>query len=186
MDFGDSFYMSHVAPAPWGPKSGDPTLPDGVYEISLPRPLGIEFEEKDSRGVKVIGVVSGGNAERSKKIEAGDDLVGVTAVRAVFNRLCPRSRLQLGPSLTSASGSAQCSQTRFWPATDSTSRLTCVRTPCSLHIPALAQIRLIGAKFERQMFDCTKWDFDTVVNAIGSNEERFGCEDVVLQFSRKA
>eukprot|EP00316_Scyphosphaera_apsteinii_P025294 CAMPEP_0119299350 /NCGR_PEP_ID=MMETSP1333-20130426/1424_1 /TAXON_ID=418940 /ORGANISM="Scyphosphaera apsteinii, Strain RCC1455" /LENGTH=147 /DNA_ID=CAMNT_0007300743 /DNA_START=160 /DNA_END=603 /DNA_ORIENTATION=- len=41
-----------------------------------------------------------------------------------------------------------------------------------------------GAKFERQMIDCTRWDFDTVVDAIGSNEARFGCEDVILQFRR--
>ena len=35
------------------------------------------------------------------------------------------------------------------------------------------------------MFDCTKWGFDTVVDAIGSNEEKFECYDVILQFSRE-
>ena len=33
-----------------------------------------------------------------------------------------------------------------------------------------------------QMFDSTKMDFDTVVDAIGSNEPKFDCYDVVLQF----
>ena len=28
------------------------------------------------------------------------------------------------------------------------------------------------------MFDCRKWDFDTVVDAIGSNEPKFECYDV--------
>mmetsp|Transcript_13858 Transcript_13858/g.35921 ORF Transcript_13858/g.35921 Transcript_13858/m.35921 type:complete len:186 (+) Transcript_13858:57-614(+) len=125
MDFGDSFYVSHDSLPPYG--LGE-DLPDGVYEISLQRPLGIGFEENDypRRGVKVISLVSGSNAEKCGRISVGDQLVGVTG------------------------------------------------------------IRLVGAKFERQLFDCTKWDFDTVVDAIGSNEERFGCKDVVLQFQRGA
>ena len=37
------------------------------------------------------------------------------------------------------------------------------------------------------MFDCRRWSVDTIVDAIGSNDpERFGCEDVVLQFVRLA
>ncbi|KAG8463104.1 hypothetical protein KFE25_011101 [Diacronema lutheri] len=126
MDFGDRFYVSHDAPSPWGPTDGPEALPDGVYEVALPKPLGIEFEELDARGLKVIGVVAGGNAAKSGTIRVDDELVGVTA------------------------------------------------------------IRMVGAKFERQMFACAKWDFDTVVDAIGSNSEKFGCEDVVLQFRRAA
>lgn len=34
------------------------------------------------------------------------------------------------------------------------------------------------------MFDCSRWKFDTVVDAIGSNNEKFDCEDVVLQLRR--
>ena len=83
MEFGDRYYVSHDAPAPYGPASGDATLPKGVFECSLKRPLGIQFEEKDTRGVKVLSLVSGGNAERSSTIQAGDSLVGVTAVRAL-------------------------------------------------------------------------------------------------------
>jgi len=124
MEFGDGFYVSHTSPPPYGPTSGDGTLPEGVYELSLQKPLGINFEENGypKRGVTVIGLVSGGNAERSGKISVGDDLVGVTAVR------------------------------------------------------------IKGAKYERQMFDCSKWTFDTVVDAIQSNDEKFQCADVVLQF----
>ena len=43
---------------------------------------------------------------------------------------------------------------------------------------------LQGSKFERRMLDCRTWDYDRVISAIGSNEERFGCDDVVLQFQR--
>lgn len=126
MEFGDSFYVSHDSPEPYGPKGGPAPLPEGVYEISLQKPLGIGFEENDfpQRGVKVNMLVGGGNAEKSRAVQVGDQLVGVTGVR------------------------------------------------------------LVGAKHERQMFDCSKWDFDTVVDAIGSNEDRFGCADVVLQFQR--
>ena len=45
-------------------------------------------------------------------------------------------------------------------------------------------VRFVGSKWERDMFDTRKWDFDTVVDAIGSNEEKFECYDVVLQFQR--
>ena len=45
-------------------------------------------------------------------------------------------------------------------------------------------IRVQGAKFERQMCDATKMDYDTVVDAVGSNSEKFNCEDVILRFRR--
>lgn len=160
MEFGDRYYVSHDAPAPYGPASGDATLPKGVFECSLKRPLGIQFEEQDARGVQVLSLISGGNAERSKKIQAGDSLVGVTAVRAARSRVWrPHARISSATRLTRAH--------------------VCVHAP--------AQVRLMGAKFERQMFDCRRWSIDTVVDAIGSNDpERFGCEDVVLQFIRNS
>ena len=118
MDYGDGYY---IAAAPG-------SLPDNVFEVTLKRPLGIQFEEDGpiigKNGVSVIGVVDGGNAAKDGTVQAGDKLVGVTAVQ------------------------------------------------------------FIGSKWERKMFDARKWDFDTVVDAIGSNEEKFDIYDVVLQLER--
>jgi len=50
----------------------------------------------------------------------------------------------------------------------------------------VSAIRCIGAKFQREMFDATDMDFETVVEAIGSNEPKWKCEDVLLQFTRPA
>mmetsp|Transcript_14865 Transcript_14865/g.21270 ORF Transcript_14865/g.21270 Transcript_14865/m.21270 type:complete len:226 (+) Transcript_14865:101-778(+) len=43
-------------------------------------------------------------------------------------------------------------------------------------------IKVVGAKWERRLIPARDLDFDTVVGAIGSNEERWGCTDVVLMF----
>lgn len=48
----------------------------------------------------------------------------------------------------------------------------------------ITAVQFIGAKWERQMFNTEKWGFDTVVDAIGSNDDKFDIFDVVLQFSR--
>ena len=48
----------------------------------------------------------------------------------------------------------------------------------------VSAVRFVGAKFERNMYDATKMDFDTVVDAIGSNEEKWNCNEVFLQFKR--
>mmetsp|Transcript_23805 Transcript_23805/g.48367 ORF Transcript_23805/g.48367 Transcript_23805/m.48367 type:complete len:181 (+) Transcript_23805:60-602(+) len=45
-------------------------------------------------------------------------------------------------------------------------------------------IRVMGGKYERLMCDCRKWDFDTVVDAIGSNTPSFKCDNVILRFER--
>lgn len=45
-------------------------------------------------------------------------------------------------------------------------------------------IQFVGSKWERKLFDCRKWGFDTVVDAIGSNEEKFVSDFVILQFER--
>ena len=45
-------------------------------------------------------------------------------------------------------------------------------------------VKVIGAKWERRLLPAKDLSFDTVVNAIGSNESKWGCEDVVLQFMR--
>ena len=118
MEFGDNDYVG-AAPG---------SLPEGIYEVTLCKPLGIQFEEDGpiigKSGVTAIGVLDGGNAAKDGTVQPGDKLVGVTAVK------------------------------------------------------------FIGAKWERQMFDTRKWDFDTVVDAIGSNDEKFNIYDVILQFQR--
>ncbi|KAL1499532.1 hypothetical protein AB1Y20_011734 [Prymnesium parvum] len=45
-------------------------------------------------------------------------------------------------------------------------------------------IQVVGAKWERKLFDCRKWGFETVADAIGSNEDRFISNYVILQFER--
>ena len=45
-------------------------------------------------------------------------------------------------------------------------------------------IQFIGSKWERKLFDCRKWGFETVVDAIGSNEEKFISDYVILQLER--
>jgi len=45
-------------------------------------------------------------------------------------------------------------------------------------------VKVIGAKWERRLLPCKGWGFDMVVAAIGSNEARWQCDDVVLQFER--
>jgi hypothetical protein len=45
-------------------------------------------------------------------------------------------------------------------------------------------IRIMGGKYERRMYDCRKWDFDTVVDAIQSNTPKFNCDDVILRFAK--
>lgn len=118
-------------------------LPDNVYEVLIERPLGIGFEEdgpivgksgvsvtqivEDSnaaKGTQVLQNVNGSNVAVSGKVEIGDKLIAVTA------------------------------------------------------------IRFVGSKWERELFNCRKWSFDTVVDAIGSNQEKFISDHVILQLER--
>ena len=100
-------------------------LPKGVYEVSLTKPLGIIFEEIEAgKGVFVQDLVEDGLAARQGKIQQGDVLVGVTAVK------------------------------------------------------------IVGAKWERRLIPARTFDFDTAVGAIGSNEPKWGCNDVILMFER--
>jgi hypothetical protein len=100
-------------------------IPEGVYEVSLTKPLGIIFEEIEiGKGVFVQDLLEGGLAERQGKIKEGDVLVGITA------------------------------------------------------------IKVVGAKWERRLLPARTFDFDTVVGAIGSNEAKWGCSDVILMFER--
>lgn len=45
-------------------------------------------------------------------------------------------------------------------------------------------VKVVGAKWERRLIPAKDLSFDTIVGAIGSNEPKWGCEDVVLQFMR--
>ena len=155
--------------APYGPKDGTNELEEGVFEVKLEKPCGIGFEElgpiPGSYGVSVNLLVPDGNGARSGKIEVGDLLVGVTAVvvnGAKFER----------------------------------QMLDCRRTHAHVHflrphprphprtVHRLAVWLLSEARSAR--LGCRRWPFDRVVDAIGSNEPKFGCEDVILQFERPA
>ena len=46
-------------------------------------------------------------------------------------------------------------------------------------------IQFQGAKWERLMFDCRQWSFDTIVDAIGSNTDKFVSNHVILQLERR-
>ena len=59
-------------------------LPDGTYEVSLRKPLGIVFEEIESgRGLYVQDLVEDGNAAIDGRVQLNDVLVGITAVKIV-------------------------------------------------------------------------------------------------------
>ena len=45
-------------------------------------------------------------------------------------------------------------------------------------------VQISGAKWERRMIPSRKFGFDLVVDAIGSNEEKWGCNDVLFLFER--
>ncbi|KAL9184184.1 hypothetical protein ACHAXT_002270 [Thalassiosira profunda] len=45
-------------------------------------------------------------------------------------------------------------------------------------------IQIAGAKWERRMIPAKKFGFDLVVSAIGSNEEKWGCNNVILMVER--
>lgn len=46
----------------------------------------------------------------------------------------------------------------------------------------ITAVKVVGAKYERRLIPSRKFDFDTVVGAIGSNDSRYGCEDVICVF----
>ncbi|EOD22927.1 hypothetical protein EMIHUDRAFT_461177 [Emiliania huxleyi CCMP1516] len=71
-------------------------LPKGVREVSLTKPLGIAFEEREpGRGVVVDYLVDGGNADESGQIQPGDWLILVTAIK-VFG---PRWERKILPAI---------------------------------------------------------------------------------------
>jgi hypothetical protein len=63
LEFGDNYYEGALEP-----------LPEGVYEVAIKTPLGIQFEEDGpiigKSGVSVIALVDGGNAAKGTSIYA--------------------------------------------------------------------------------------------------------------------
>jgi hypothetical protein len=100
-------------------------LPKGLYEIALSKPLGIVFEEISiGKGLFVKEIVEGGNAASTGKVQIGDVLVGITA------------------------------------------------------------IKIVGAKYERRMIPSRNFDFDTMAGAVGSNDSKWQCNNVILMLER--
>ena len=63
-------------------------FPKGMYEVSMAKPLGIVFEEIEiGNGVFVQDLVEGGFADTQGKIQPGDVLVGVTAIKVVGGKI---------------------------------------------------------------------------------------------------
>lgn len=48
----------------------------------------------------------------------------------------------------------------------------------------MTAIQISGAKWERRLIPARKFGFDLVVSAIGSNEEKWGCTNVILMVER--
>jgi hypothetical protein len=48
----------------------------------------------------------------------------------------------------------------------------------------ITAIKIVGAKYERRLIPSRKFDFDTMVGAIESNSNRYGCDDVILVLER--
>jgi hypothetical protein len=48
----------------------------------------------------------------------------------------------------------------------------------------ITAVKVVGAKFERRLIPARDFDFDTAVNAIQSNDQRYGCSDVILIMER--
>jgi len=48
----------------------------------------------------------------------------------------------------------------------------------------ITAVKIVGAKWERRLIPCRTFDFDTMVGAVGSNDPKWGCSDVILMFER--
>jgi len=44
--------------------------------------------------------------------------------------------------------------------------------------------KIVGAKYERRLIPARKFDFDTVVGAIESNDPKWDCYNVIMMFER--
>ena len=137
-------------------------LPKGVYEVKLNGPLGIVFEEIDfGKGLFVKDLVEGGNAAKQGTIELDDVLIGLTAVKVVGAKF----------------------ERRLLPTF-----LFDFETMVSFYLHVLyLWITLISLTFLGCIFLTIvrpSFSISPQVGAIGSNNDRYGCEDVVLMFQR--
>jgi len=48
----------------------------------------------------------------------------------------------------------------------------------------MTAIKIVGAKYERRMIPARKFDFETMVGAIESNNPKWSCDDVILMVQR--
>lgn len=48
----------------------------------------------------------------------------------------------------------------------------------------ITAVKIVGAKYERRMIPCRKFDFDTMVGAVESNDAKWGCDGVILMLER--
>ena len=101
-------------------------------QVSLPKPLGIAFEEVEpGKGVVVDYLVEGSNAEQCGRIQPGDILIAVTAYKVppMTSRLpCLSVALSGCVSTDPASTRTPALCSHQWPAPSRTSRL-CARPP---------------------------------------------------------
>lgn len=141
-------------------------MPKGVYEVSMTKPLGIIFEEIEAgQGVFVQDLVEDGLAAIQGKIQPGDVLIGITAIKVVGGKKkvlenhLHEEKVSNLPNLLFLSNSLQ------------------------LHL-TFSFANLGSAKWERRLIPARTFDFDTTVGAIGSNEAKWGCSDVILMFER--
>lgn len=113
------------------------TSPRCNYQVRIPKPLGIAFEEVTpggADGVVVAELIENGNADTDGRILVGDKLLRCSAVS--FTGQSALVTLGAGTQFTS---------------------------------------------FKRDLIPCTQLDFETIMAAIGSNEGRYGYNDVVLE-----
>jgi len=52
------------------------------------------------------------------------------------------------------------------------------------NLVAMTAVKVVGAKYERRLIPSRRFDFDTMVGAMGSNDEKWGCNDVVILLER--
>lgn len=48
----------------------------------------------------------------------------------------------------------------------------------------ITAVKIVGAKYERRMIPCRNFDFDTMVGAVGSNDPKWQCSNVILMLER--
>jgi hypothetical protein len=48
----------------------------------------------------------------------------------------------------------------------------------------ITAVKVVGAKYERRLIPARKFDFDTMVGAVQSNDARYMCQDVILVMER--